>query len=260
MPEESLQGIIFDIQEFAIHDGPGIRLVVFLKGCPLRCQWCHNPEGFIHDPQILRSDNGSERTVGLRMNPEELAKRLSEEMPLLLKHGGGVTFSGGEPLAQDRFIASTIALLPKERHLVLETSGYADRKRFIETVGLFDRIYFDLKLFDESEHIFYTGVSNASILTNFSFLIDTGKPVTVRIPLIPGVTDTRANMEGLAAFCAAHPGFEGIELMPYNKMAGGKYKGLGYAYHPDFDPEASPEIQTAIDVFNAHDLEVSLPC
>ena len=115
------RGIVFDVREFTVHDGPGIRTTVFMKGCPLRCTWCHNPEGLDMAPSVMRSPAG-ERTVGRSYEAAELAAILSRQASILAMNGGGVTFSGGEPLMQAGFVAEVIDLLPG-MHVVLDTSG-----------------------------------------------------------------------------------------------------------------------------------------
>jgi pyruvate formate lyase activating enzyme len=137
-------GLVFDLQEFAVHDGPGIRTVVFLKGCPLRCSWCHNPEGQRSESQIMRGESG-ERVTGKVYTSDTLASILNEQAVILRSGEGGVTFSGGEPLQQAGFVAEVISLL-EEVHTILETSGYgreSDFKLLLESV---DAVYFDITL------------------------------------------------------------------------------------------------------------------
>ena len=148
-------GMIFDIKEFAIHDGPGIRTTVFLKGCPLNCSWCHNPEGKSRYPQIMRTEV-SERLVGKEYTPEELAKRLNSQAEIFKLDGGGVTFSGGEPLMQAEFVAEVIDLLDKI-HVLIDTSGYGIRNDFLQLISRTDMVYFDLKIIDPELFREYTG-------------------------------------------------------------------------------------------------------
>lgn len=267
-----MRGCVFSIEEFSVYDGPGIRTSVFLKGCPLKCSWCHNPEGQAARPEIVRSPNGcigcnrcvenavnsNGRTVyteqsvkgcpmGLLRTCGELweSERLCRE---ILKNGrllkdGGVTFSGGEPLFQKDFLLECLKFLKGKLHTAVQTSGYCESEAFKEVLYAADYFLYDLKLADETEHIKYTGVSNRIILDNFRLLADSGKGFVVRIPLIPGVTDTDKNISDIANILRVN-GVTYAELLKYNKSAGGKYKMTGRKYTPNFDegiPTRIPE-------------------
>jgi pyruvate formate lyase activating enzyme len=235
-------GVVFDIKEFAVHDGPGIRVAVFLKGCPLRCAWCHNPEGLLPDPQALHGAAGP-RTAGSVYGSQELAERLNGQADLLRAGEGGVTFSGGEPLAQAAFVAEVIDQLDR-LHVLLDTSGCAEESDFRLVAGKCDCVYFDVKLIDSQEHRRYTGVGNEQILHNLRVLCGMGVPFVIRVPLIPGVTDTKANLAGIARLAAETPGAGRVDMLPYNKAAGGKYAACGMTYQPGFDEtrELSPQL------------------
>jgi pyruvate formate lyase activating enzyme len=230
--EPKQQGIVFDIREFTVHDGPGLRTTVFMKGCPLRCAWCHNPEGISPTPQILRSPAG-ERLAGQIFRSDELAVLLNRQAPVL-KSQGGVTFSGGEPLAQAAFVAEVIDQLDG-LHVVLDTSGYADAADFDLVTAKVDLVLFDVKLIDAEQHRRWTGVDNKLILENLQRLGQSGKPMIVRVPLVPDVTATRKNLRAIAAQVEALPGVQSIELLPYNRAAGGKYAACGLLWHPEYD-------------------------
>ena len=230
-------GIIYDIREFTTHDGPGIRTTVFLKGCPLRCAWCHNPEGLSPEPQILRSATG-ERTAGRTYSPEQLAKILNAQSEILRASDGGVTFSGGEPLAQADFLESVLDRLDR-LHVVLDTSGCAGPDVFARVAGRCDLIYFDLKLIDRAAHRRYTGVTNDAILGNLGLLPGLGVAFVVRVPLVPGVTDTDENLRAIAETVRPLAGLLRVDLLPYNRAAGGKYASLGLRFDPPFD-ESQP--------------------
>ncbi len=253
-----MQGTVFSIEEFSLFDGPGIRTTVFLKGCPLRCEWCHNPEGQRFEREIVKSPNGCKHCgkcmqdgtltqKSISVCPEGLIRYCGEEMDSatlcekILKNasmleGGGVTFSGGEPLSQSKFVLECIDRLKTKVHCAIQTCGYAPKQVFQTAVEKADLILFDLKLYDEAEHIKYTGVSNRCILENFTFLAQSGKEFLVRIPLIPSVSDTEENMQKLAGLLHQN-GVHYVELLPYNKMAGGKYSLLGRSYQPSFDEQ-----------------------
>ncbi|HEY3345448.1 MAG TPA: 4Fe-4S cluster-binding domain-containing protein, partial [Anaerolineaceae bacterium] len=173
-------GIVFDIREFAVHDGPGIRTTVFLKGCPLACQWCHNPEGQSRQPQKICSPAG-ERVAGTVYSSAELANRLNRQAAILAKAEGGITFSGGEPLLQAAFIAEVIDRL-EGLHVVLDTSGYGSGAAFCGLLEKVDLVFFDLKLIDDETHRRYTGKSNRPILRNLQALNAIRIPFVIRVP------------------------------------------------------------------------------
>lgn len=223
-----LKGTIFDIKEFSINDGPGVRITVFMKGCPLRCMWCHNPEGISHLPQ---KNLQTQRIVGKEWTVEELVSYLGRYGAFFKEYGGGITFSGGEPTMQSEFILECLKNMP-EIHTVLDTSGYCKEETFAELSEQFDLFYFDLKLADEAEHIRYTGVSNKTIIHNLEFLMDRKKSVTIRMPMIPHITDTEHNLKALSEiiFAKCSPVNIDIHLLPYNTVAGGKYPVYGMEY------------------------------
>jgi pyruvate formate lyase activating enzyme len=230
-----MTGLVFDIREWTVHDGPGLRTTVFLKGCPLRCAWCHNPEGLSPEPQVVRGTTG-ERLAGRTYTPAELASLLNRQAPLLRDHGG-VTFSGGEPLMQAAFVAETIDRL-QELHVTLDTSGYAPPEEFRRVAGRCDLVLFDLKLMDREAHRRWTGVDNEPIQRNLAELALLGRPFIIRVPLVPGVTDTPANLRAIARQVSALPGRPRVELLPYNRAAGGKYAACGLEWKPAYHEEA----------------------
>jgi pyruvate formate lyase activating enzyme len=247
-------GTVFDIKEFAVHDGPGIRTTVFMKGCPLKCTWCHNPEGQSSQPQIIRSPAG-ERLAGVVWTPEDLASRLNQQADILKSNEGGVTFSGGEPLLQSEFVSETIDLLD-HLHILLDTSGYGAPADFRRLLDRTDLVYFDLKLIDPAQHLHYTGCRNEPILANLQILGESGIPFVIRVPLVPGVTDTDANLEGIAKTIRVLPGLQRVDLLPYNRAAGAKYEYLGMQFLPDYNEEGPLNINTKI--FEHMDVEVKV--
>lgn len=278
-------GNIFSIEEFAVYDGPGIRTSVFLKGCPLRCSWCHNPEGQRVESEIVKSPNGCIgcgnciktarmvdgktilteesikncpmgliRVCGDKMTDEELCRKLLKNEPILSK-GGGVTFSGGEPFMQSEFMFACMERLKGRLHTAIQTCGYCNADTFEMALGLADYFLFDLKLIDEGKHKRYTGVSNQCILENFRRLACSGVEFIARIPLIPGVTDTEENLTAVARVLADN-GVHSIELLPYNKMAGGKYKLVMREYTPDFDE--NQEVCMHRELFEAYHIQAKI--
>lgn len=270
-----MKGTVFSIEEFSVYDGPGIRTSVFLKGCPLRCAWCQNPEGQIHTPEIVRSPNGCLRcgrcesvakksdgsiifteesikscprgllrVCGEELTSEELCSKVLKN-ERILKKDGGVTFSGGEPLMQSEFLCECLSSLHGRLHTAVQTSGFATKESFEKVMELADYFLFDIKIVDSTLHKKYTGATNETIIENFSTLAKSGKDFVVRTPLIPTVTDTSDNLENIARLLRSH-GIKYIELLPYNKMAGGKYAMLGRSYKVDFDESLEPEAHMEI--------------
>jgi len=245
-------GIVFDIREFSIHDGPGIRTTVFMKGCPLRCAWCHNPEGISPEPQVLRGAMG-ERTAGRTYTVPELASILNRQADILRANEGGVTFSGGEPLMQARFIAEVIDRLDYI-HVVLDTSGYGSEDSFRLLASRADLVYFDLKIIDPETHKRFTSRDNAPIQSNLKLLGDLNVPFVIRVPLVPGVTDTDENLSAIAFAVRGLNGLQRIDLLPYNKAAGGKYGAAGMTFAPGYDESRPVNINTGC--FTREGLEV----
>lgn len=265
-------GIIFDIKEFGLHDGSGMRTTVFLKGCPLRCVWCHNPEGQKFEREITKNlnkctdcglckkvcghsacegfsvcvkvcPNNAVKVAGEVLDAKALAQRILKNKVFL--KNGGVTFSGGEPLCQGEFILELIPLLEGIKTAV-ETCGYVEENLFRAVVDKLDDIFMDIKIFDEAKHIEFTGKSNNVILKNAQYLLDSKRFVTFRVPLIPTVTDTDENLNAIAKFLAPFHENIKVELIPYNRMTGAKYKSVGRNYNPEFDENATLNKNTEI--------------
>ena len=280
-----MYGTVFSIEEFSVFDGPGIRTSVFLKGCPLRCMWCHNPEGQKHDAEIARSlngcigcgecqkhaqnidgrfvftaesikscPNGLLRVCGDKMSADALCEVLLKNENIL-KNGGGVTFSGGEPLLQNEFLFECLKTLRGRLHTAIQTSGYAPAEVFDMALSLADYFLFDIKLVDPVMHKRYTGVTNEIILHNLTMLSKSGKDFVIRTPLIPSVTDTAENIEAIASLLSKN-GIKYIELLPYNKMAGGKYAMIGRCYKVDFDESEEP--QPHREIFEKYGIQVKI--
>jgi len=249
----TMTGVVFDIRELTVHDGPGIRTTVFLKGCPLRCAWCHNPEGISTAPQILRGAS-AERLAGQHYTSTGLAMILNRQGPLL-RGESGVSFSGGEPLMQAAFVADTIDQL-KDLHVTLDTSGYAREEDFRLVAGKCDLVLFDLKLINAEAHRRWTGADNEPILNNLAVLTELGTPFIIRVPLVPGVTDTDENLRAIASCVSALSVRPRVELLPYNAAAGGKYAACGLDWRPPYDENAA--LNTNLKPFQELKVEASL--
>ncbi|MBR3928402.1 MAG: glycyl-radical enzyme activating protein [Clostridia bacterium] len=278
-------GKIFDIEEFAVYDGPGIRTVIFFKGCPLRCMWCHNPEGLDFAPTritkvrlcahcgacnavcptggkgkctgcmqcLYACRQGLISIAGLDVRAEDVAERVYKNADLLKMNMGGVTFSGGEPLMQSEFLLEIRRLL-RPMHAAIETSGYAEQDVFKRVISELDYVIMDLKVIDPEAHLHYTGVKNDKILKNLEILKNSGVPFQINIPLIPGVNDTLHNMNATAQLIKGAKQLHRVALLPYHKAAGAKYESAGKKYKPSFNENAEVNIIKA--PFERENMEV----
>ena len=241
-----MKATIFEIKRFAVHDGDGIRTTVFFKGCPLRCVWCHNPEGLSHTPELAFYEHkcigcgeckkdgftvedclGEARVpYGREVSVDELLPILLEDRDFYERSGGGVTLSGGECLMQADFCVELLRRL-KENGIstAVDTSGFASRAAFDKVIPYTDVFLYDLKAYDEDVHIRCTGQSNKIILENLLYLDSLGKSVEIRIPYVPGYNDTE--MEKIAAFLAELKNIVRVRVLPYHSYAASKYKALG---------------------------------
>jgi pyruvate formate lyase activating enzyme len=229
-----MKGLIFSIKRYAIHDGPGIRVTFFMKGCPLDCWWCHNPEGKsscrITIPRIDRigeKEFTTEEQVGMEYTPEEIVLRAERDRVFMDHSGGGVTFSGGEPLLQHGFLLETLTLLKSNGfHTTVDTSGYAPPEALMSVRPVTDLFLYDLKHIDSEIHEKYTGVPNDLIVSNLDMLLESGAEVMLRIPVIPGVTADAAYMEKLRLFIGGRKkaAIREINLLPYHKTGISKYR------------------------------------
>ncbi len=225
------EGTIFKIKKYALHDGPGIRTTVFLKGCPLSCRWCHNPEGIDPKPQTMwrRTSSGKfHETVGTVIGMEKLVNEIEKDVLFYDESGGGVTFSGGEPLSQPQFLEAVLAECNhREIHAALDTSGYAPAALFHRIVSRIQLVLFDLKIMDAKQHEQYTGVSNRIIIENLARISASRTPVRIRVPLIPGITDGDDNLRAIVRFAGTLKAVQGIDLLPFHRIGGEKYRRLG---------------------------------
>jgi len=214
---------IFNVQRFSIHDGPGIRTTVFLKGCPLRCWWCHNPEGLGFEPEV----NGKQG-VGKYYTTDELFNEINKDSVFYEESAGGVTFSGGEPLSQIKFLSEILDKCKNAGiHTAVDTSGYTKKTLLKKIKDKTDLFLYDLKLMDPLQHLKYTDVSNAEILENLDYLLTNNAVVVIRIPLIPGITATIENIKAIMDFLNRYVNKPVIHLLPYHKIAEGKYAKFG---------------------------------
>lgn len=297
-------GVVFDIQHFAVHDGPGIRTLVFLKGCPLRCSWCCNPESQAPRPVLRRiSDRceaclrcasacpeGAIRMVddavvvdrrhcagceelpcvpacasqalavsGRKMDVEAVVARVAADREFYRNSGGGVTFSGGEPFAQSGFLGELLASCRQQGiHTAVETCGHVDARVLLAAEPLVDLFLFDVKLANPDRHRRLTGVGNDVILDSLAALAARSpRKVILRVPLIPELTDDRANLEAVATIARQH-GLATVNLVPYHPLGRDKYPEIGLPVPPEVAPLMPSTVEAALALFGGHGLVAEL--
>jgi pyruvate formate lyase activating enzyme len=230
-----MNALIFDIKKYSVNDGPGIRTTIFFKGCPLRCMWCHNPESQEDHREKMTLKHTMDgtvyekiREVGKYMSVDEVTSEVLKDAVFYEESGGGVTFSGGEPSIQYEFLLALAKELKNRNiHIALDSCGYSSKMVFEELNRYIDTYLFDLKLIDENEHIKYTGYSNKSILENLRYLSQTKADIIIRIPIIPGITDTETNLKGIAFLIDELPEkVKEVHLLPFHQIGSNKYARL----------------------------------
>lgn len=215
-----------------------------MKGCPLKCMWCHNPEGQSFEPQWMNGPTGG-RLAGTPYEAADLAALLNRYGKIVRANEGGVSFSGGEPLMQASFIAEVIDQL-EGIHVLLDTSGDGREEDLRLLLNRVDLVYYDIKLADPKLHERYTGRDNRRILSNLAVLSQSEIPFVIRVPLVPGVTDTRENLTAIAGIAKDLAGLERVDLLPYNRAAGAKYEAAGLHFQPDYDENQAVNADTIL--------------
>ena len=254
-----MTGMIFNIQRFCTDDGPGIRTTVFFKGCNLRCAWCHNPESQAHDAQIMfypdkcvgcgkckekcphaleKCDkcgtcafyciHGARELCGKEYSSSEVMSEVLKDTPYYESSDGGVTFSGGECMLQIDFLCELLKECKEAGiHTSVDTAGHIPYEYFEKILPYTDLFLYDVKCFDSEKHKKYTGVGNGLILKNLEQLLKIGKPLWVRIPIIPSVNDTEDEIRSILSFINTHGKAERVELLPYHALGEHKYAAIG---------------------------------
>jgi|LSQX01.3.fsa_nt_gb pyruvate formate lyase activating enzyme len=296
---DEVTGTILNIERYTLHDGPGIRTTVFLKGCPLRCIWCSNPESqksrpelvyfrercvgcgrcLEHCPQsaLIQESEGAPITVlfdrcdgcglcvdkcyyealtlaGEVMTAREVFEIVARDQPFYTHSGGGVTLSGGEPLAQPEFSAEVLRLCQEKGiHTAIQTSGNAPLENLKQLEPYLDLVIFDNKHFDNNEHIKLTGVNNVRILENLKYLNSINKRIVVQIALIPGLNDSEDNLRSIFDFIETLPSVEGLSLLSYHTLGVSKYRNTGREYKlPDIAQASSDYLSEKMAFAEAH--------
>ncbi len=295
-------GTCFNIQRYSVHDGPGIRTTVFLKGCPLSCTWCHNPEGMSRElelivvqdrcvgcgacveacpnPPVINADGhsvpdrrsclrcgscvdacvaGARRLVGQTMTVAELLAEIERDRVFYDESGGGVTFSGGEPLEQHEFLLACLgACRERGLHTAIDTSGYAPRDVVLEAASLTDLFLYDLKLLDEAGHQELVGVPLAPVLENLCALDEAGAEIWIRFPLIPGVTDSMDNIKALGRRVTSLR-TRRVHLLPFHRTAADKYARIERKWALDGLEDVSEDrVKEAAEALGALGLDVRI--
>jgi len=296
--------LIFDIRRYSINDGPGIRITIFMKGCPLKCAWCHNPESQSPEVQKLYTASkciGAQDCIevcpenALTLTPEgivtnfdlcnlcgkcaeacpskaiqmsgklygveELMQIIERERVHIDQSGGGVTFSGGEPLMHPEFLVEMLkACGEKELHRAVDTCGFASTETLLEVAKHTDLFLYDLKLINPDQHKKWTGVSNQLILKNLKILVETGAKINIRIPLIKNVNSGSAEITEMARFICNLSGEKPlVNLLPYHNIASGKYRKLEMKYNiQGMEEPSETDILKSVAIFNQFKIEVEV--
>lgn len=225
------KGRIFDIQRYSIHDGPGIRTIVFLKGCVLRCRWCCNPESQNYEIETMIV-HGKPKTMGQDITVKEVMDTVEKDRQYYRRSGGGLTLSGGESLCQPDF-ARDLLRAAKESGIntAMESMGCAPYETIEQILPYLDTYLMDIKHTNPAKHKEFTGKSNELMLENAKKIASSGKTnLVIRVPVIPGFNDQVDEIEGIARFADNLPGVKKIHLLPYHRLGQDKYEGLGREY------------------------------
>ena len=241
-------GRIFDIQRFSIHDGPGIRTIVFFKGCYLRCRWCCNPESQEYDIQTMTLA-GNTKTVGQDITVRELMAELEKDRTYYQRSGGGVTLSGGEAMAQPDFAEALLrACHDYGFNTAIETTAFASRRVIDRLLPHLDYVLMDIKHMNSAKHEAFTGKPNDTILENARYIATRAQNLTIRVPVVPGFNDTPEEIADIARFANTLYGVRHLHLLPYHRLGQDKYAGIGRTYTlPDILPPPSAHMAALRD-------------
>ena len=224
-------GRIFDIQRYSIHDGPGIRTIVFLKGCVLRCQWCCNPESQEYKIQTMKTPDGV-KTMGRDVTVGEMIEVVEKDRPYYYRSGGGLTLSGGECLCQPQF-ARDLLRAAKERGIntAIESMACVPWKNIEMVLPYLDTYLMDIKHTNQEKHAKFTGKPNGLALENARKVALLGQTrLVIRVPVIPTFNDSVEEIQSIASFASTLPGVKKIHLLPYHRLGQDKYDWLGREY------------------------------
>ena len=256
MEDLDVKGRIFDIQRYSIHDGGGIRTIVFLKGCPLRCKWCCNPEGQHYNVEKMPL-GGKEKIVGQDVTVGEIIDIVERDRIYYRRSGGGITLSGGESLTQPDF---AVALLKtaKERGIntAMESTGFADFSVISRYLPYLDLYLMDIKHMNSAKHKEFTSQPNELILENAKKITDAGTRLIVRTPVIPTFNATKEEIGEIAKFASSLKGVTQMHILPYHRIGTDKYKGLNRDYSlTGIEPPSKELMNELLEVVNSYGLK-----
>lgn len=256
MDDLDVKGRIFDIQRYSIHDGGGIRTIVFLKGCPLRCKWCCNPEGQHYNVEKMTL-GGKEKVVGQDVTVGEIIDIVERDRIYYRRSGGGLTLSGGESLTQPDF---AVALLKtaKERGIntAMESTGFADFSVISRYLPYLDLYLMDIKHMNSAKHKEFTSQPNELILENAKKITDAGARLIVRTPVIPTFNATKEEIGEIAKFASSLKGVTQMHILPYHRIGTDKYKGLNRDYSlTGIEPPSKELMNELLEVVNSYGLK-----
>jgi pyruvate formate lyase activating enzyme len=293
------KGLVTDVQRFSVHDGPGIRTLIFLKGCPLACPWCSNPETKSLENELVHADfkcidcgncvgecpehaiktpgksfvdgerctlclacvtacpTGAMSLAGKEMTAPDILAIVEKDRLFYENSGGGVTFSGGEPFVQHQFLGEALVLLKNENfHTAVETTGCVEWSVIDRLRGFVDLFLYDLKVYRETHHLALTGTGNARILDNLKKLSNAGAQITIRVPIVPGLTDSNGNLIEIAQYVASCSKVRTVHLLPFHNMGKKKYGQLGKEYTlGDAAPPSRERMEELKEIFASRGFE-----
>jgi len=264
-----MKGLIFNVKRYSIHDGPGIRVTFFMKGCPLNCMWCHNPEGISPFQETVKRTNrigerefSNDEEVGKYYSVGNILEILDREKVFIEQSKGGVTFSGGEPMLQTEFLLEALKACKENGfHTAVDTSGYSSVENYRSVIPFTDLFLFDIKHLDEERHLESTGVSNIAILDNYRLLMESGKDIMIRIPVIPGINDDPDYLGRLRQFIATTKtgSLNKINLLPFHKIGASKYKRFNLPYRMEgVEPPGKEKMQKLKEFFMETGVKVKI--
>ena len=254
-----MRGRIFNIQRFSIHDGPGIRTIVFFKGCFMRCAWCCNPESQNREIEAL-IEGGREKIVGRDVTVDEIMPELLSDMPYYRRSGGGITLSGGEVLCQADFARELLRECKENGlHTAIESAASSSFSEIEKILPYLDLYLMDIKHTDSRKHKEYTGVSNERILENARKIAQSGVELIIRTPVIPGFNDTAEEIRAISHFAKTLPGVREHHLLPYHRLGQDKYAGLGRKYSlAEIEPPSKEKMEYLLTVAETSGLKCKI--
>lgn len=255
------KGRIFDIQKYSIHDGPGIRTIVFLKGCAFRCRWCCNPESQLYEIHPMRTSDGREKIIGRDVTVEEVLDEVMKDTAHYRRSGGGMTLSGGECLLQPQF-ASDLLFAAKQKGIntAIESTAFADFDMIEEKIlPHLDTFLMDIKHINAAKHQLFIGKSNERVLENARKIAQTGQHLIIRVPVVPTFNDTEEEILEIARFARGLHGVEELHLLPYHRLGQDKYYGLDRPYLLEqIEPPTNEHMQQLLEVAKTTGLHVQI--